>query len=143
MNAAIILLLLLPVSQESLPLADSQSPLRIPVTLHVWAGLSVLPVVAARLALRHMRGLPPPKAMKPHILFGTGRLAHLLIYACMIILTVSGGCYWHFALHGAHLVHEITRVLLTFLIGLHVMGALGQHFLFRTPVLTRIFRSEQ
>lgn len=142
-SAVVILFLLLPISRDDAPQADAVGPVAVSIILHVSAGLSILPLLAARLALRFRRGVPPPEAMEPELLCGAGRLAHRSMYLCLLVLPVSGACYWFGGLGGGHVVHEIARVLLTGLMGLHVVGALTHHFVFRTSVLTRMCRPER
>jgi cytochrome b561 len=138
LNAVMILIVLLPVSRVGLLVPASEASVATPMTLHVWVGLGVLPVVVARLAARAWYGVPTPEALEPALLCGGGRLAHQGMYTLMLILPLSGASHWYFGVHVGHLVHEIARVLLTAIVGLHVSAALTHHFVFRNDALLRI-----
>lgn len=106
--------------------------------LHMAAGITVLVLVAWRLALRFTRGVPAADPSEPAILRLLAALAHFALYALIIILPVSGFVGWVFGVNGAIGAHLVAKKVLLPLIGLHVVGALVHHFVWKTDVLKRM-----
>lgn len=63
---------------------------------------------------------------------------HFGLYALLILMPVSGAVAWFAGLGTPALAHSLMEKLLIVLIGLHILGALAQHFVFRTDVLKRM-----
>lgn len=138
LNAIMILFVLLPISRQGIPIPASGGLLETPMTWHVGVGIAVMPLVVVRLVVRAWYGVPSPEALEPALLCGGGRLAHHGMYALMLILPLSGASHWYLGFHAGHLVHEITRVLLTAIVGLHISAALTHHLVLRNHALGRI-----
>lgn len=141
--AAMILFMLLPVSRDGVLLPESDGALGMPMTLHIWVGLALAPLTCVRLLLRVRRGVPDTMALEPVLLRGGGRLAHGTMYLLMLVLVASGAGQWWLGLPLAHLVHEVARILLTSIVGLHVAAALTHHFVLRDRALARMLTPAQ
>ena len=108
------------------------------VLLHVWGGLLVLVFAMWRLALRRNRGVPPVPADEPALLKFIAMATHVVLYGLMILLPASGAAAYFGGIEAAGEAHELMKPVLIVLIGLHVAGALYQHFWLKTDVLKRM-----
>jgi cytochrome b561 len=112
------------------------------VTLHIFGGGLILLMVLSRIYLRFTRGAPPPPADEPWILQVAAEAVHLAIYVFLLLLPATGVMAWFAGVPLAGTLHAwLTKLLLT-AIALHVGGALFQHFVRRSNVLIRMFRSQ-
>ncbi len=105
------------------------------VTVHVVAGIAVLALVVWRLALRTRRDAPPPPADESVALQRTARYTHGLLYLLLVLIPVSGLAAWFAGVPLAGEAHELTTTIILWVIGLHVAGALYQHFILKSGVL--------
>lgn len=140
--ALLIVALYLPVSRSAVLLPESHGPLSLPLTLHVWGGLLILPLMAWRFWLRQRRGVPQPESLEPTFLRGVGRLAHLSLYVILFALPISGIAFWFAGQPWGRTAHEVLRVLLLALAGMHTTAALMHHFALRNRVLLRMIYSD-
>ena len=130
------------------------------LTYHMWVGITILMLVALRLAWRWMSPAPPlPSTMRPY----ECRLAHFtaqLVYVVLLAMPLSG---WAMAsarafpvswfglvqlpdfvptsrpLHELmHVTHEAFAYTLGLVAVLHIAGALWHHFVLRDGVLRRM-----
>jgi cytochrome b561 len=106
--------------------------------MHVVLGLAVLVLAAWRLWLRATRGVPPVSGLEHPVLKRLARTTHLLIYALIFIVPVSGAAAWFFQVPGAGQVHGLGKDILLYVVLLHTAGALVQHFVLKTNVLRRM-----
>jgi cytochrome b561 len=141
--AAMVTFTLLPVSRDGVLLRDSDGALGMPMTLHIGIGLLLGPLTLVRLLLRLKRGVPKSLALETVLLRGGGFAAHVAMYALILVLVASGACAWYLGSPVARQVHEVGRVLLTCIVGLHVAAALTHHFLLHDSALKRILVAEQ
>lgn len=109
---------------------------------HVWGGLAVLAFAVWRLWLRNVRGVPAAPAEEPAALQLLAHVTHITLYALMILMPLTGAALWFGGIGFAALLHGILRVPLFFLVALHVLGGVAQHFWFKTNVLKRIVSPE-
>jgi cytochrome b561 len=109
---------------------------------HVWGGLAVLAFAIWRLWLRNKRGVPSAPAEEPAILRLAAHVTHITLYALMILMPLTGAALWFGGIGAAAFLHGLLRVPLFFLVILHVLGGLFQHFWFKSNVLNRIVRPE-
>lgn len=114
----------------------------LPAQAHVWGGLAVLAFAIWRLWLRNTRGVPAAPAEEPAALKLIAHVTHITLYALMILMPVTGAMLWFGGVGFAAFLHGALRVPLFFLVLLHVLGGLAQHFWFKTNVLKRIVRPE-
>lgn len=110
--------------------------------LHIALGLGVLGLAALRLGLRLTRGAPPPPLDDPALVAWAGMLAHLALYLLMFAMPLTGIVAWFGHSEIAADLHEMGRFLLVILIGLHVLGALAEHFIFGQNTLLRMLRTK-
>lgn len=110
--------------------------------LHVAAGMLVFVFATARVYLRAVRGTPPPPPGEPRLLHIFAEAVHGLIYLTLFLLPITGIIAWLFGSETAAEVHDWFQTILLSAIGLHIVGALFQHFIRRSDVVIRMFRSE-
>ena len=133
--------------------------------LHFSLGLTVLAVVAVRLAVRRVAGAPPP-IVPPLSLWQQrlARLAHVLLYAFLLAMPVLGWLALSAAgtpvlLFGVPMpalaapdkvlagqireVHEALATVGYFLVGLHAAAALAHHYLRHDNTLLRMLPARQ
>lgn len=106
--------------------------------MHATFGLTILALAALRLWLRASRGVPPLPADDPAPLKLLAHVTHGLIYLLIFIVPFSGAVAWFFGVQGAIAAHLLGKTVLMYVVGLHIAGALVQHFVFRTNVLRRM-----
>jgi cytochrome b561 len=111
--------------------------------LHVAAGILVMVLALLRIALRVIRGAPPPPQDEPRLLQLTSELVHWAIYVFLLLLPMSGLAAWFLDVETAGLVHEFLTTLLLAAIALHIAGALFQHFVRRSQVMMRMLRPQR
>lgn len=138
LSAGLVLFMLLPVSRYGILFPASDGVLGVPMTLHIGAGLALLVLTLLRLLLRRRLGVPEPEVLEPALLRGAGRLAHRAMCLLLLVLPVSGLGLWWLGPDPWLTVHEVARVLLTGLVGLHTSAAITHHVVMRDDALRRI-----
>jgi cytochrome b561 len=111
--------------------------------MHIGAGMLVLLLALARIYLRMTRGAPAPPADEPRLLKLAAEAVHLLIYALLLLLPLSGAVAWFAGVEASADVHEWLKNVLLLAIALHVTGALFQHFVRRSDVLMRMLSPQR
>ena len=111
--------------------------------MHIVLGLSVLALAAWRLWLRATRGVPPVSGMEHPALRFLARATHIVIYALIFIVPISGATAWFLGVPGAGRVHVLGKDILLYLVLLHIAGALVQHFVLKTNVLRQMLAFRQ
>ena len=108
--------------------------------LHVVPGILIFVLTLVRLwdQRTRSRGIYPPE--EPAVLTLLARITHALLWTLLIVMPILGMAAWFLRQDWAADVHEALRIPLMILIGLHVAGALYQHFILRTDVLKRIVK---
>lgn len=106
--------------------------------LHVIAGLSIFVLALWRLWLRYTVGAPPLPANEPAPLRILAKATHILIYVFIIGMPISGSVAWFAGVPAAAEAHSVAQTILLVLVVLHVAGALFQHFILKSNVLTRM-----
>lgn len=107
--------------------------------IHAYVGIAILALATLRLAVRFKTGVPPQPVGQPPIIHRLAGLGHGLLYALLFAMPLSGMAAYYLgvdALGGLHA--EVLKTVLWLLIGLHVAGALAQHFYWRSDVLRRM-----
>jgi len=110
--------------------------------LHIVVGLTIFTLAAFRLVLRFWRGVPEAHSTNPWLINFFGHAAHVLLYTFLFLMPLTGAIAWFTGLELSAELHELGRLVLIPLIALHALGALAEHFVFRTNSLTRILKSE-
>lgn len=110
--------------------------------LHVAFGIAVFALALMRVALRVRRGAPPPPDEHPALRIAA-RATHFALYALILGMPVTGGLAWFGGIEAMAELHGAGKAAILALVGLHVLGALYQHFYLRTDVLRRMLRPER
>jgi len=108
--------------------------------LHVYVGLAILLLAVVRLALRIRHGAPALPADENIALQYIARLAHLVLYAAIFLMPLTGALAWYLGWGEVGEIHEIGKPVLIVVVAAHAAGALWQHFVARTDVLRRMLR---
>ncbi len=110
--------------------------------LHVVVGLAILALAVLRLAVRLRRGVPVAHSSNPRLINLAGSVAHWLLYGFIFLMPLTGAIAWFTGLELSAELHELGRLVLIPLIGAHALGALAEHFVFRTNSLSRMLKAE-
>ncbi|MFP7674162.1 cytochrome b [Marivita sp. S0852] len=111
------------------------------VLAHVAGGALVLVFALWRLGLRARRGVPP--AIESSKAQGVlAKLTHVGLYALLILMPVSGSVAWFGGVDLAAQGHNVLKIALLALIGLHIIGALYHQIVLRDGVLMRMRRAQ-
>ena len=105
-------------------------------TAHYWVGLSILLLVAVRLAIRLRYGAPP-LLDDNRILALVARATHWLFYILLFVAPVSG-LLTLYVNPEFDVVHRLTRLAFIGFIILHAAAALFHHFVLRDATLKRM-----
>lgn len=105
---------------------------------HVIGGVLVLALVTWRLQIRASRGAPPPPEEESPALKLVAKAVHGGLYLSMILMPLSGIIAWFGGVEPAAEAHEVMRVVLLALVGLHVAGALYHQFVLRNDLMNRM-----
>ncbi|MDE0174472.1 MAG: cytochrome b/b6 domain-containing protein [Defluviicoccus sp.] len=111
--------------------------------LHVAFGIAVFALALMRVALRVRRGAPPPPQDEHPALRMAARATHFALYALILLMPATGGLAWFGGIEAMAELHGAGKAAILVLVGLHVLGALYQHFYLRTDVLRRMLRPER
>lgn len=114
---------------------DAPSP-----TLHTVAGMAILALMIARLALRLRRGAPAPPLGETSALARLAAATHVAFYVLLIAMPVGGAVAWFGGVEAAAEIHGIAASVLLALVLLHVAAALAHRFWFRDGVFQRMLR---
>ncbi|MBO0663830.1 cytochrome b/b6 domain-containing protein [Jiella sp. MQZ9-1] len=106
--------------------------------LHIIVGTLVLIAAIVRLWDRFTHGRPPYPENEPRWASLLAKITHVLIYAILILMPITGLIAWFLGVHEFGDIHGLMWTPLLILIVLHVVGAFAQHFWFKTGVLKRI-----
>jgi cytochrome b561 len=118
------------------------SGLSSPVVLfHIWGGLSVVVFAVWRLFLRRSNGVPETPKDEPAALKLAGNATHVILYALMFLVPLSGAMAYFGVVSLAGDFHKLMKPVLIVLVGIHVAGALYQHFWLKSNVLKRMLNS--
>jgi cytochrome b561 len=112
------------------------------VLVHVAVGVAILLMAVARLVLRFTHGVPPQHKDKPAVLNWVARATHVLLYAFIIGMPLTGAVAWFGLVEPAGDLHELGRPLLIAVVLLHVAGAFAEQFVFRNDTLRRMLVPE-
>lgn len=111
-------------------------------TVHIAIGLTIFVLAGLRLAVRFWRGAPEAHSTNPPLVNIAGHAAHVLLYAFLFAMPLTGAIAWFTGLELSAELHELGRLVLIPLIALHAIGALAEHFVFKTNSLIRILKAE-
>jgi cytochrome b561 len=114
-----------------------------PVIGHIAGGALILLLACWRLILRNERGTPPAPAGEPEAFRKISHIAHLALYALLILLPVTGALAWGGRMGPAGEAHELLKTLLMLLILAHI-GAVALHQLvWKTRLMARMMKAQE
>lgn len=108
--------------------------------VHIAIGVTILVLAVIRLIVRLTRGAPPAHDDKPAIINWIGYATHFLLYGFIFAMPLTGALAWFGGVEASAEIHELGRLVLIPLIGLHIAGALTEHFVFRNDTLMRMLK---
>lgn len=108
--------------------------------VHIVAGTSILVAAVIRLADRIKNGRPPYPVDEPSWATLLAKITHLGIYACLLAMPSLGLAAWLTGSDEFAGFHTLLWTPMLVLIGVHIGGALSQHFIFHSDVLRRMVR---
>ena len=106
--------------------------------IHIAAGIAVLVLAWMRHAIRRRRGVPIAHVDNPAIVNWIGHAAHILHYGFIFIMPITGLVAWFGGVELSTELHELGRLILIPVIGLPVLGAFAEHFVFHNDSLRRM-----
>ena len=109
-------------------------------SFHAWSGLTILLLVALRIVLRLVHGVPAPPPGESKDMQKIASLTVLAFYALLILMPLTGIIAYYFQEFWVGQVHEWGKPFLLALIALHVAAAFWHHFYKRNDVLRRMLR---
>jgi cytochrome b561 len=111
--------------------------------LHAWIGFAILAVVAIRMALRVLHGVPPaPDDEAPPLQF-LAKASHWLFYILLFALPITGALAYYAGYNELGDLHGgVLKLALWAVIVAHAAAALWHHFYKKDNVLTRMLRAE-
>lgn len=107
--------------------------------IHAYIGIAVLLLAIIRLVVRFSSGVPQAPSSQPALLHYIARVTHVLLYVLIFAMPLSGMAAYYLGVDTAGFVHGgPIKMLLWIIVVLHIVGALVQHFYFRSDVLRRM-----
>lgn len=119
---------------------EPQADALLSANIHVYAGLAVLVLAVLRLALRIRYGAPELPADESIAMRYIAKLAHIVLYAAIVLMPLSGALAWYLGMGEIGELHEIGKPVLIVVVAVHAAGALWQHFVVKTDVLRRMLK---
>jgi cytochrome b561 len=108
-------------------------------TLHYYAGISILGLVAVRLGMRLFTGVPAaPDTLNPMFALAS-RVAHWLFYAMLVAVPVTGLLGYYFEDPYAD-IHAWAKPVFIVLIATHAAAALFHQFWLKDGTLIRMIK---
>jgi cytochrome b561 len=108
-------------------------------TLHYYAGISILVLVAVRLAMRLYTGVPAaPDTLQP-VMALASRAAHWLFYALLVAVPVTGLLGYYFEGPFGD-IHSWAKPVFIGLIAIHAAAALFHQFWLKDGTLMRMVK---
>jgi cytochrome b561 len=109
---------------------------------HIAIGSTILFLAVWRLAVRLSVGPPAPSMPAPRAIVLIGKVAHIALYAFILVMPMTGLVAWVLKSDLAGELHEWLRWPFILLIIGHSLGALFEHMVFGNKTLERMLRSE-
>jgi len=106
---------------------------------HIVLGSTILAAAVLRLLDRFLiHGRPPHSEGDPTWALWLAKVTHALIYTVLIVMPILGLTAWFTGNDTLAGYHTFLWTPLLVLIGVHIAGALAQHFVFRSDALRRM-----
>jgi len=107
--------------------------------IHAYAGIAILALVAIRLLLRHIQGVPTAPSEEPQMFKLVAKVSEWTLYLLLVAMPVTGAAAYYLGYEGAGDLHaDVLKAVLWVVVGLHVLGALTHQFYWKTNVLRRM-----
>lgn len=107
--------------------------------IHAYAGIAILILVALRLLLRQIQGVPAAPTEEPQMFKLVAKVAEWTLYLLLIAMPVTGAAAYYLGFEGAGDLHaDVLKAVVWAVVGLHVLGALAHQFYWKTNVLRRM-----
>ena len=107
--------------------------------IHAYAGIAILALVAIRLLLRQIQGVPTAPSEEPQMFKLVAKVSEWTLYLLLIAMPVTGAAAYYLGYEGAGDLHaDVLKAVLWAIVGLHVLGALAHQFYWKTNVLRRM-----
>ncbi len=107
-------------------------------SIHVWGGTLILFLALWLIALRWTRGVPSAPNDESRFLKLVALGTKIALYALVIGSPLTGIAAWFLDVRALGLLHSMANIPAKLLILLHFCGALYQHFVMKSNVLSRI-----
>jgi len=108
--------------------------------IHVYIGLLILVLAVARFALRLRYGVPPAPEGESAVQKWIAAATHFILYLAIFGMPITGMLAWYLGIGAMGEVHQFAKPVIIIAIALHAAGALWQHFVAKTDVLTRMLK---
>lgn len=105
---------------------------------HMIIGAIIFFATAVRLWDRAAHGRPPHDSEAPYWTVGLARVVHFLLYALLITMPIIGGMAYFTNSEFFATAHDWEWTMLVIAAGIHVLGALVNHFWFHSDALRRM-----
>ena len=106
--------------------------------LHVAFGVMIFLLALIRVGVRFSRGAPRLPDEEPVPMQLVAHFVHVVLYAIILLMPVTGFMAWYWQVGLMDELHSLGENVILVIVGLHVVGALYQHFVARTDVLARM-----
>lgn len=107
--------------------------------IHAYAGIAILVLVAVRLLLRQVQGVPVAPAGEPAIFRSVAKISEWTLYLLLLVMPLTGAAAYCLGYEGAGDLHaDVLKAVLWAVVWLHVLGALAHQFYWKTNVLRRM-----
>ena len=105
---------------------------------HIVFGTLVLAAALVRLLDRFVNGRPAYSAKDPNWATLLAKITHVLLYAIIVVMPILGLAAWFTGNDDIAGYHTLLWNPLLIVAGLHICGALAQHFIFKSEALARM-----
>ena len=105
---------------------------------HIVLGTVILVAALIRLWDRFAQGRPPLSDGAPNWAHLLAKITHFALYWILIAMPIGGLLAWFLQNEFFAEAHHFASEVLIWVIALHVLGALANHFWFKTDALRRI-----
>jgi|CXWK01.1.fsa_nt_gi cytochrome b561 len=106
--------------------------------MHIVVGVAILFLAIWRVVLRLRNGGPAPDPVEPKALQLLAKIVHVVLYATLFLMPISGMMAWGGGVLGAGEAHQAIKMVLIVAVVLHIAGALVHQFVWKTDVLKRM-----
>ena len=110
---------------------------------HIILGILIFILALVRVYVRLTRGAPRAPDDEPAVLRFLAGATHLVLYAILIAMPISGAASWFGGVEAASFGHFVGKFVLLAFFLLHFVGAIYQRFILKTDVMQRMMQAEK